>query len=76
LVASSVWRSGFRHSLERYPDLVLSNMEISILGCDACHLGSRISTIIGRLDGLAYDKDTFEVGCFRETDGGWWSNIK
>ena len=52
---------GFRNALERYPDLELSTMQISLPACDACRLGGRVSTILGRLGGLAYNRLSFEV---------------
>lgn len=31
------------------------------MGCDACHLSGRMSKYEGRLEGRAYDPETFEV---------------
>ncbi|KAH9842621.1 uncharacterized protein C8Q71DRAFT_853161 [Rhodofomes roseus] len=60
LVTSSVWRTDYKKSLETYPDLEIYQLDFADPGCDACHLGSRMSTRVGRLSGLAYEPDTFE----------------
>ncbi|KAF8628447.1 hypothetical protein AX15_003962 [Amanita polypyramis BW_CC] len=59
LVASSAWRPEFKRSLERYPKFDLTQLDYAMPGCDACHLGSRRSTLIGRLSGVPYDKHGF-----------------
>ncbi|KZO95754.1 hypothetical protein CALVIDRAFT_577460 [Calocera viscosa TUFC12733] len=51
LVASSVWRPEFRRVLEAKPKLWLERMSSSWPGCDACHLGARISTIEAHVKG-------------------------
>ncbi|KIK57796.1 hypothetical protein GYMLUDRAFT_45988 [Collybiopsis luxurians FD-317 M1] len=56
LVASSVWRPEFKAPLEKYPELDLSQLDFAVPGCDACHLGARMSTLIGRLLGQPYDR--------------------
>lgn len=61
LVASSVWRSEFRKSLETYPKFSLVHLDFALPHCDACHLGGRLSTLCGRLDGHRYDQLSFEV---------------
>lgn len=61
LVASSTWRSEFKKSLEAYPEFEVVRMEMAMPMCDACHMGGRISTLIGRVEGLPYDRSTFEV---------------
>jgi hypothetical protein len=61
LVASSTWRSGFKKSLETYPDFELIRMGVALPMCDACHMGGRISTLLGRVSGQPYDRVTFEV---------------
>ncbi|KAF8350684.1 hypothetical protein F5887DRAFT_940450 [Amanita rubescens] len=60
LVASSIWRLEFKKSLERYPEFSLTELDYAVPGCDACHLGGRRSTRIGRLGGIPYDKYGFE----------------
>ncbi|KAF5373774.1 hypothetical protein D9758_000581 [Tetrapyrgos nigripes] len=60
LVASSVWRSDFKKTLEKYPDLDVIQLDFAVAGCDACHLGSRTSTLCGRLLGHPYDRVGFE----------------
>ncbi|OCH94983.1 hypothetical protein OBBRIDRAFT_884303 [Obba rivulosa] len=60
LVASSVWRQDFKNSLARYPEFELTHLDYTVPGCDACHLGSRLSTLEGRLSGDPYDRTTFE----------------
>ena len=61
LVTSSVWRPDFKNALRAYPDLTLAQMEFSIPTCDACHIGGRISTIVGHLSGSRYSRETFQV---------------
>jgi hypothetical protein len=60
LVTSSVWKPQFKRPLERYPRFDLVRMKFSAPQCDACNLGGRISTIIGRVSGRSYDKYDFE----------------
>ena len=61
LVASSVWRSDFKKVLETYPEFTLVRLRFAIPQCDACHLGGRLSTLLGRLSGRPYDEYDFEV---------------
>lgn len=61
LVTSSVWRPDFKNALKAYPDLSLEQMTFSIPACDACHIGGRVSTLVGRLSGSRYNKQTFEA---------------
>jgi hypothetical protein len=56
LVASSVWRPKFKRALERYPTLECERLDFAVPSCDACHLGGRLSTVLGRLGGIPYDK--------------------
>lgn len=66
LVTSSVWKPDFKHSLETYPDFIVGVLDEAVPGCDACHLSGRMSKYEGRLEGEAYDPETFEVGeCLR-----------
>jgi len=60
LVASSVWRPEFKQPLETYPHYEAVQMDFATPGCDACHLGRRVSTILGRVYGSAYDRLGFE----------------
>ncbi|THH16355.1 hypothetical protein EW146_g4273 [Bondarzewia mesenterica] len=60
LVASSVWKPDFRKSLETYPEFSLTRLDFSVPHCDACHLGRRLSTLVGRLGGVAYDRVSFQ----------------
>ncbi|CAA7271678.1 unnamed protein product [Cyclocybe aegerita] len=60
LVASSVWRPEFRKSLERYPEFDLVALDFAVPSCDACHLGGRLSTRLGRLSGSPYNRFGFE----------------
>ncbi|KAL0071396.1 hypothetical protein AAF712_001253 [Marasmius tenuissimus] len=55
LVASSVWRPYFKRALEKHPDFDLLRMDFAVPGCDACHLGARMSTFQARLTGKGYD---------------------
>ena len=61
LVASSVWRQDFKQSLASFPEFELVQLDFTVPGCDACHLGSRISTLQGRLSGDPYDRTTLQV---------------
>ncbi|KAJ3516629.1 hypothetical protein NLJ89_g1006 [Agrocybe chaxingu] len=60
LVASSVWKPEFRKSLERYPEFDLVALDFAVPSCDACHLGGRLSTRLGRLSGSPYNRFGFE----------------
>ncbi|KAF5380945.1 hypothetical protein D9615_003974 [Tricholomella constricta] len=61
LVASSVWRPAFKNPLETYPEFDLIPLDFAIPSCDACHLGGRLSTLVGRLSGVPYDRWGFEI---------------
>ena len=60
LVSSSVWRPGFKSALENYPDFELTALDFTVPSCDACHMGGRISSLIGRVGGSLYNIDGFE----------------
>ncbi|OSC99061.1 hypothetical protein PYCCODRAFT_1373800 [Trametes coccinea BRFM310] len=60
LVAGSTWRPNFRKALDTYPNLEIHHLEFTVLGCAACNLGGRKSTLQGRLSGEPYDKLTYE----------------
>ncbi|TDL27494.1 hypothetical protein BD410DRAFT_782581 [Rickenella mellea] len=59
-IASSVWTPDFIRALKMFPEFSLTSLDFAIPHCDACNLGGRLSTIIGRLDGLPYDPLTYE----------------
>jgi len=61
LVSSSVWKPAFTRSLEKYPDFQLVELDFAVPYCDACHLGGRMSTFLGRLSGFQYNKNGFET---------------
>jgi hypothetical protein len=61
LVASSVWRPDFKKQLQKYPTFELTGLDFAVPACDACHLGGRMSTLLGRVSGSPYDKFGFEV---------------
>jgi hypothetical protein len=61
LVTSSTWQPEFKKPLETYPEFDLLPLDFAVPSCDACHLGGRMSTLIGRLSGLPYDRLGFEV---------------
>ncbi|KAF9482783.1 hypothetical protein BDN70DRAFT_874567 [Pholiota conissans] len=61
LVSSSIWRPEFKSSLEKYPEFELTRLDFAVPSCDACHLGGRLSTLMGRLNGRRYDSCGFEV---------------
>lgn len=60
-VTSSVWPIAFKESLETYPELQINYLDEAIEGCDACHIGGRMSKYEGILKGTPYDPETFEV---------------
>ncbi|KII88474.1 hypothetical protein PLICRDRAFT_54305 [Plicaturopsis crispa FD-325 SS-3] len=60
LVVSSVWRPEFKKPLETYPELEVFTMDAAVPACDACHLGGRVSTRLGRVSGRPYDHLTYE----------------
>ncbi|KAI0362212.1 hypothetical protein OH77DRAFT_1416437 [Trametes cingulata] len=60
LVAGSTWRPNFRKALDTYPVLEMYDLEFTVLGCAACNLGGRKSTLQGRLSGDPYDKLTYQ----------------
>ncbi|KAA1471139.1 hypothetical protein DENSPDRAFT_837066 [Dentipellis sp. KUC8613] len=60
LIASSVWRPQFKKALETFPQFSLTRLDFSVPECDACHLGGRVSTLIGRLSGDPYSRLSFE----------------
>jgi len=61
LVTSSVWKPEFKKPLEKYPEFQLVRMDFSVPQCDACNLGGRVSTLLGRVSGEPYDKYDFEA---------------
>lgn len=61
LVRSSVWKEDFTKALNTYPDFELTDLEFAVPQCDACHLGGRKSTFVGRVSGRPYSKVSFEV---------------
>ena len=60
LVQSSVWRPNFKKSLDSYPHLEIVQLDFAVPACDACHLGGRLSTRLGRVSGSKYDRVGFE----------------
>ncbi|RPD66233.1 hypothetical protein L226DRAFT_500420 [Lentinus tigrinus ALCF2SS1-7] len=60
LVAGSTWKPRFRKTLDKFPVFELFALEFVVLGCDACHLGGRKSTLQGRVSGDPYDPLTYE----------------
>jgi hypothetical protein len=60
-VASSKWRSSFVKSLKSLPEFTVTSLDFAIPQCDACHLGGRMSTYVGRLSGEPYDPITLQV---------------
>ncbi|KAI0636876.1 hypothetical protein C8Q77DRAFT_1094995 [Trametes polyzona] len=60
LVAGSTWKPNFRKALDTYPVLEVYDLEFTVLGCAACNLGGRKSTLQGRLSGDPYDKLTYQ----------------
>ncbi|KJA27187.1 hypothetical protein HYPSUDRAFT_63453 [Hypholoma sublateritium FD-334 SS-4] len=68
LVSSSVWRPGFKNSLQKYPNFELTQLDFAVPSCDACHLGGRLSTLLGRLSGSFYNPCGFEPIPNKNTD--------
>ena len=66
-VASSVWRPGLKKALMALPDFSLSHLDFAVPHCDACHLGGRMSTFMGRASGQPYDQLSFEVRSVSES---------
>ncbi|TFK42557.1 hypothetical protein BDQ12DRAFT_732201 [Crucibulum laeve] len=60
LVASSVWRPEYKLALQKHPEFELAPLDFAIPFCDACHLGGRMSTLVGRVSGSPYDSIGFE----------------
>ena len=60
-IASSKWRPSFTKALKSSPEFHITSLNSAVPYCDACHLGGRMSTFIGRLDGKPYDTTTFQV---------------
>lgn len=60
LVASSVWLPKFKNALGKYPTFELIPLDFAVPSCDACHLGGRMSTLLGRLGGIPYDNLGFK----------------
>ncbi|PPQ83330.1 hypothetical protein CVT25_003969 [Psilocybe cyanescens] len=60
LVSSSVWRPTFTEHLKKYPGFELVALDFAIPSCDACHLGGRMSTLLGRLTGSPYNRSGFD----------------
>ncbi|KAF8163326.1 hypothetical protein B0H34DRAFT_695018 [Crassisporium funariophilum] len=60
LVASSVWQPKFKRLLEDYPDFALAALDFAVPSCDACHLGGRMSTLVGHVSGSPYNRLGFE----------------
>jgi len=58
---SSVWNPSFRKTLEKFPEFSLTTLDFHVPHCDACHLGGRLSTLLGRVYGKPYDKISFNV---------------
>ncbi|KDQ07905.1 hypothetical protein BOTBODRAFT_38344 [Botryobasidium botryosum FD-172 SS1] len=61
LVTSSVWTTKFKRTLELRHNLTLTYLEYAVPGCDACRLGGRLATVVARLTGKQYSKETYEV---------------
>ncbi|KAF8894643.1 hypothetical protein BD779DRAFT_1502200 [Infundibulicybe gibba] len=61
LVTSSVWKPKFKKPLDRYPEFELVPLDFAVPSCDACNLGGRMSTLLGRTYGFPYDPLGFEM---------------
>ena len=58
-MASSIWRPKFREALDRYPIFECVPLASPVSLCDACHLTGRLSTLLGRLGGVSYNRVGF-----------------
>ncbi|KAG8896036.1 hypothetical protein FRB99_000215 [Tulasnella sp. 403] len=72
LVRSSVWKERFTTAINTHPDFELSDLDYAVPHCDACCLGGRKSTLLGRSSGDPYDRNTFEPQpiVIRDSDDG------
>lgn len=61
LVRSQAWRPAFTHALQTYPILEMEILEVTVDGCEACHLSGKKSTRLAIFSGEPYDEVTFEV---------------
>ncbi|WWC85883.1 uncharacterized protein L201_000750 [Kwoniella dendrophila CBS 6074] len=59
-VRSQIWRSNFVKALEKYPIFDIEELLYAQPGCDACHMGGRMSKFRITLDGEQYDKETHQ----------------
>ncbi|WVQ62601.1 uncharacterized protein L199_000747 [Kwoniella botswanensis] len=59
-VRSQIWRSNFVKALERYPIFDVEELLYAEPGCDACHMGGRMSRFRVTLDGEPYNKETHQ----------------
>ena len=63
LVSSSAWRPEFKRALEDYPDFELTPLDFTVPSCDACKMGGRKSSVVGRVGGSIYKIDGFGPVC-------------
>ncbi|WWD22477.1 hypothetical protein CI109_106970 [Kwoniella shandongensis] len=59
-VRSQVWRGNFVAALQKYPEFEVEELNDPEQGCDACHMGGRLSKFRVTLNGYPYDRDTHE----------------
>ncbi|KAK8845524.1 hypothetical protein IAR55_006239 [Kwoniella newhampshirensis] len=59
-VRSQVWRSNLVAALQKYPNFEVEELDFPEPGCDACHMGGRLSKFRVSLTGYPYDRDRHE----------------
>ncbi|WVW81885.1 hypothetical protein I302_103884 [Kwoniella bestiolae CBS 10118] len=59
-VRSQIWRYNFVKALEKYPIFDVEELLHTEPGCDACHMGGRMSRFRISLEGEQYDKETHQ----------------
>ncbi|WWC66782.1 uncharacterized protein I206_100687 [Kwoniella pini CBS 10737] len=59
-VASQIWRMNFKRALKKYPLFDVEELLHAEPGCDACHMGGRMSKFRVNLDGDQYNPETHQ----------------
>lgn len=56
-----MWKDPFKRPLLEHPDLSLNDLDFTLQGCDACHMGGRKSSKSAFVSGNRYNPVTYEV---------------
>ncbi|WRT63764.1 uncharacterized protein IL334_000689 [Kwoniella shivajii] len=59
-VRSQIWRTNFVKAMEKYPIFDVEELMNAEPGCDACHMGGRMSRFRVNLEGEQYDQETHQ----------------